>query len=152
MMHRSFILIREKMMKTTRKRSVVSAKTDQNESRAAHSPAPIKLELLITIVEKNKAEYYSDLIQSYEVNFQFQTPARGTAVTEILDYLGLADTEKTAIFSIVREDKLDEITYVLDTRFRKVRGGKGVAVCVPLTSMIGKAVYAFLCNATGTVQ
>ncbi|MBP5605224.1 MAG: hypothetical protein J6X60_06745, partial [Ruminiclostridium sp.] len=103
-------------------------------------------------VEKNKAEYYSDLIQSYEVNFQFQTSARGTAMTEILDYLGLADTEKTAIFSIVREDKLDEIVYVLDTIFRKVRGGKGVAVSVPLTSMIGKAVYAFLCNATDTVQ
>lgn len=114
--------------------------------------APIKLELLITIVDKNKAEYYADLIQSFEVNFQFMALAHGTAKEEILDYLGLADTDKTVIFSVVREDKLDDLTYMLGEKFRKVKGGKGVAVSVPFTSMIGASVYAFLCNATNNIR
>ncbi|MBO6301805.1 MAG: hypothetical protein J6N15_05155 [Ruminiclostridium sp.] len=114
--------------------------------------APIKLELLITIVDKVKAEFYADLLQAYDVNFQFTAPAHGTAKADILDYLGLADTDKAVIFSVVREDRLNDITYMLETKFRTVRGGKGVAVSVPFTSMIGTSVYAFLSNAVSTVE
>ncbi|MBQ9382907.1 MAG: hypothetical protein IJT87_01600 [Ruminiclostridium sp.] len=114
--------------------------------------APIKLELLVTIVDRKKAEFYADIIQSFEVNFQFLEDARGTAKSEILDYLGLTESEKTVIFSVAREDKVDDIMFALDMRFRSIKGGKGVAVSVPLTSMIGSTVYAFLCNAVGTVN
>lgn len=114
--------------------------------------APIKLELLITIVDKNKAEFYADIIQSFEANFQFLAAAHGTANADILSYLGLAENEKAVIFSVVRSDKLDELVYLLDRKFRTMRGGKGIAVSVPFTSMIGKSVYAFLCNETGAVS
>ena len=133
-------------------------RTEANRNAAQEEPAkaghiaPIKLQLLITIVNKNKADFYSDFIQSYESNFQFLTPAHGTANADILDYLGLTDTEKTAIFSVVREDKLDELIYQLGRKFRTVRGGKGIAVSIPFTSVIGTSVYAFLCNATNTVR
>lgn len=123
-----------------------------NNNSSNSNVAPIKLELLITIVEKNKAEFYMDLIQSFEVNFQFIALARGTAKADILDYLGLADTDKSVIFSVVRADRLDDLIYTLDEKFRTIRGGKGVAVSVPFTSMIGATVYAFLCNATDKVR
>ena len=125
---------------------------DNNKSPNTANVAPIKLELLITIVDKNKAEYYIDLIQSYEVNFQFTAIAKGTAKADILDYLGLADTEKAVIFSVARSDRLDDLTYTLGEKFRTIKGGKGVAVSVPFTSMIGSTVYAFLCNATNSVR
>ena len=92
------------------------------------------------------------MIQAYEVNFQFSAPARGTAKAEILNYLGISDTDKVVIFSVVREDKLDDLTYMLGQKFRTVKNGKGVAVSVPFTSMIGTSVYAFLCNAVNTVK
>ena len=114
--------------------------------------APFRLELLITIVEKNKAEFYADILQSFDVNFQFLTPARGTAKAEFLEVLGLTDSDKSVIFSVVRTDRLDDIVYTLETKFRTVRGGKGVAVSVPFTSVIGSSVYAFLCNARETVK
>ena len=116
------------------------------------SQAPFALELLITIVEKSKAEFYMDIIQSFEVNFQFAAPAQGTAKAEILDYLGITDTDKTVIFSVVREDRLDELTYTLEKKFRTVRNGKGVSVSVPFTSMIGTSVYTFLCNAESSLN
>ncbi len=124
----------------------------ENKVSDTSKTAPIKLELLITIVEKNKAEFYADLIESFDVNFQFITPARGTAKAEFLDYLGLSDSDKSVIFSVVRQDKLDDLTYLLGQKFRTVRGGKGVSVSVPFTSMIGTSVYAFLCNAVNAVR
>lgn len=108
--------------------------------------APEKLELLITIVNQRRSIYYYTLIQSFDVNLQIITQAKGTAASHILETLGLVPGEKTAIFSIVREDRLGELTEVLEEKFRTIRGGKGVAVAVPLSSVIGTLSYGFLAN------
>ncbi len=129
----------------------INTRTPQ-EQQNTKNISPIKLELLITIVDKSKAEFYADLIQSFEVNFQFIAAARGTADAAILDVLGLDGNEKSVIFSVVRSDKLDEILYALDNKFRTIKKGKGIAVSVPFTSMIGTSVYAFLCNAADNVK
>lgn len=123
----------------------------EKNAAPAKNVSPVKLELLITIVDKIKAEYYADLIQSFEVNFQFIMSGQGTAKAEILDVLGLDGTDKAVIFSVVRADKTDELMYVLEEKFRTIKKGKGIAVTVPFTSMIGTSVYAFLCNARETL-
>ena len=38
--------------------------------------APRKLKLLVTVVAREKAEFYTDLLQSFEVNFQTAMAAR----------------------------------------------------------------------------
>ena len=45
-----------------------------------------------------------DLLHSFEVNMQLNMAAWGTASTEMLSYLGLTDSEKTLIISVIRED------------------------------------------------
>lgn len=108
--------------------------------------APERLELLITIVEQRRAIYYNTLIQSMGVNYQLVTKAHGTATSDLLDALGLSASEKTVIFSVVRKDRLKDLTEVLEEKFRTIRGGKGVAVAVPMTSVIGRLAYGFLAN------
>lgn len=139
-------------MAAKKKKKAAESEKSAAVSLPSGNVAPIKLELLITIVEKNKAEFYADLIQSFDVNFQFLALAHGTAKKDILNYLGLADTDKTVIFSAVRSDRTDEIMYTLENKFRTIKGGKGVCVSVPFTSMIGKSAYAFLANAAETVR
>lgn len=117
-----------------------------NESDKARHVAPIRLELLITVVPRNKAGFYMDLIQSFDVNMQVAAPAQGTADREILRYLGLTDTDKTAIFSVVREDQLDALTETLAQKFRSIKNGAGIAAAVPFTSMIGTLLFGFLSN------
>lgn len=108
--------------------------------------APIRLELLITVVPRKKAGFYMDLIQSFDVNMQLALPAQGTADREILRYLGLTDVEKTVILSVVREDQLDALTETLAQKFRSIKNGDGIAAAVPLTSMIGTLLFGFLSN------
>jgi hypothetical protein len=60
--------------------------------------------------------------------------------------LGLADSDKSVLFSIVREDKADEALKQLDEKFHKIRGGKGIAFTIPLSGVIGVAIYRFLGN------
>ncbi|MBQ7173471.1 MAG: hypothetical protein IJR88_05080 [Clostridia bacterium] len=127
--------------KSTRQPKAKAAPAEQKKNKA-----PIKLELIVTVVPKKKAEFFIDLIQSYEVNFQTYMLASGTASTEILNYLGQV-TDKIAIFSLARADKVDDILYALEQKFHTIKGGKGIAVTLPMTSLIGTSIYTFLCNA-----
>lgn len=108
--------------------------------------APIRLEMLITIVDRKKADFYADLLQTLGTNLQVVANATGTAEKKMLDILGIADNEKAVIFSMVREDRLDEIEAVLEEKFKSIKGGKGVSVSIPLSSIMGASAFGFLSN------
>ena len=105
-----------------------------------------KLELLVTIVGRNKAEYFADLLQSLEVNMQMTVLGHGTADEKMLVYLGLSETDKAVIFSIIQSRKVNDAVALLDEKFKSIKDGKGVAFTVPLTSVIGTLIYRFLSN------
>ena len=115
-------------------------------SRASTPLAPQKLKLLITVVNRSKAEFYMDLLQSMEINVQMALSGYGTASTDMLQLLGLTDSDKSVILSIVREDRARETLALLGEKFKTVRGGKGIAYTIPLASVIGVANYRFLSN------
>ena len=110
--------------------------------------APKKLMLLFTIVNRNKAEYYVDVLQEFEINMQLVIAANGTANTSVQSLLGLTDLSKSLIISVIRRDKCKAALAELDEKFRTVKGGKGIAYTVPMTSTIGVAIYQFLSNTT----
>lgn len=105
-----------------------------------------KLKLLITVVNRRKAEFFTDFLAGYEVNFQTSVLAQGTARSDTLHLLGLEDTDRSVIFSLIREDRAEEALRGLEEKFHTLRGGKGIAFTVPLTSVIGVAIYRFLSN------
>ena len=108
--------------------------------------APRKLKLLVTVVNREKAEFYMDFLQSFEVNFQTAMAARGTASKETLRLLGIGETDKTVIFSIIREDMCDKALSALEQKFKTIKNGKGIAYTVPMTGTVGVAIYRFLSN------
>ena len=105
-----------------------------------------RLELLITVVSKSKAEYYLDLIQSFEVNMQFLALARGTADEKMRSYIGLTDSDKAVIFSVIQEKKVPDALHMLEDKFDTIKNGKGIAFTVPFSSVIGTLIYGFLSN------
>lgn len=121
-------------------------KAKTSSSGANRMTAPQKLKLLFLIVNRSKAEFYTDFLQSFAVNLQFSSAANGTANTEMLSYLGLTDTDKTVILALIRADRSSEALEQLKEKFRTIKNGKGIAYTVPLTSVIGVATYQFLSN------
>jgi uncharacterized protein YaaQ len=106
-----------------------------------------KLKLLVTVVNRNKAEFYMDFLTAYEVNFQTSVLAQGTAKSDTLYMLGLEDSDKSVIFSVIREDRAVEAMHGLEDKFHALKNGKGIAFTIPLSSVIGVAIYRFLSNA-----
>ena len=105
-----------------------------------------KLKLLVTVVNRSKALFYEDLLEQFEVNMQVVILGKGTADSEMLRILGLAETEKAVILSLVREDKVKEIFETLSEKFEKIKNGNGIAYTIPMKSIIGVSIYQFLSN------
>ena len=104
-----------------------------------------KLKLLFTVVDREKAEFYLDVLSQFDVNFQMATPGKGTAQTELIDMLGL-NIHKAVLLSVVREDMVEPIMKCLENKFATIKNGKGIAFAVPLSSVIGVNMYQFLSN------
>ena len=102
-----------------------------------------KLKLLITVVDRNKGEFYLDVISQFQVNCQMALSGMGTAHSELVELLGL-EPHKVVILSVVREDLVDEIMNCLEDKFATIRNGKGVSFAIPLSSVIGVNLYQFL--------
>ena len=116
------------------------------KKQTAAMQAPSKLKLLITIVNREKADFYMDLIQTFDVNMQFRASARGTASSDILHMMGLAQSEKAVIFSVIREDRVKAALDALSARFATIKNGKGIAYTVPMSGMIGVSLYHFFAD------
>ena len=118
----------------------------------ARNIAPEKLELLIAIVYSDKVRYYTNLIQASEANLYLSMPASGTSERAIMNYLGLNQSNRAAIFSVVRQDKEKDLLETLDDSFIHLKGGGGIAITLPLSSIIGTLVFGFLSNDKRTIQ
>ena len=102
-----------------------------------------KLKLLFTVVDRNKGEFYLDVMSQFSVNCQMVVPGMGTATSDIIELLGL-NNQKAVLVSVVREDLVDAVMNTLEDKFQTIRNGKGIAFAVPMSSVIGVNMYQFL--------
>ncbi len=113
-------------------------KTPQNNAHFA------KLKLLVTVVNREKTTFFMDFLQGFGINFQTAVLARGTAKSDTLYMLGLEDSDKCVIFSAIREDKATDALLAVEEKFQKLKNAKGIAFTIPMSSVIGVAIYRFL--------
>ena len=112
-------------------------------SNTVNDSAIKKLKLLFTVVDRQKGEFYLDVISQFDVNCQIAMAGLGTANSELVELLGL-EPHKAVILSVVREDLVDSVMNTLEEKFANIRNGKGVSFAVPLSSVIGVNLYRFL--------
>ena len=103
----------------------------------------VKPKLLVTIVDRNKTEFYFDLIASLGANMQFITHGEGTNNNQALNLMGL-NKNKGVIFSVISEENQNHVLEVLENRFNEIKGGKGISIVVSLSSVIGVNLYQYM--------
>ncbi len=124
----------------------MESKNKKNNQVSQALEAPQKLKILVTIINRSKAQFFLDVLEGYEINLQTVIYAEGTAPSEMLQFLGLNETNKAVIISVVREDKIKDITIAFEDKYFKTKNGKGIAFTIPISSMIGVSIYKYLCN------
>ena len=104
------------------------AKTLTNKPQAQKAKNKVsnvrKLKILITVIDRSKTLFYVDLLEQFEVNVQMVLFGKGTANSQMLDLLGLAESDKSVILSYIREDKVKDAMDTLSEKFKTVKNGR----------------------------
>ena len=130
-------------------------KRNKSKSPRANARAKIsmnRLKILITVVSRAKADFHMDHIQSFGVNMQMVLFGQGTAPREIATAMGLADSDRAVIISIIGENQLQAALESLVEKFNTIVGGKGIAYTIPMASIIGKSIFNFLSDNRDAVR
>ena len=139
----------EKNKAVVKKTRTPKVRTQKTTEPKIGMTAPKKIKLLFTIVNRQKTDFFVDVLQEFEVNMQLILSAQGTAKDQVMAILGLTDSDKSVIISVIRQDKIKDALATLGEKFNTVKGGKGIAYTVPIKSAIGVAIYRFLSNTSG---
>ncbi len=95
------------------------------------------LALLITIVDRGKGQNVVDLLKKDMVLFHRIALGRGTAKSEILDMLGIGETPKDIVLSVVARSQARHAMHRLRNTLQFDNPGHGIAFTVPIGSIGG---------------
>lgn len=103
-----------------------------------------KLYLYTVIVPRGQGEYIMRVFKANKSSVQFLQYGEGTASNAIRDILGIEDTKKDIVYSIVREDAIPDLKKEIDVYFVASKKNRGIAYTIALTSIVGVKMYKFL--------
>lgn len=92
------------------------------------------LVLVITVANRGYGERFAEEYRALNIPISLISLGKGTASNEMLDLLGLGESEKDILFSITDERRAKAMLARLDRRERR-RAGNNIAFSVPLKSI-----------------
>ena len=105
-----------------------------------------KLKLYVLIVGRNHSEYFINEFKKTDIACNFVVYGKGTATKDIYDLLGIGETKKDIIFSLVKESDIEKVKLIAEYRFKVSQAAKGVGFSIPFDSVAGVLMYRYLTN------
>ena len=86
-----------------------------------------RIKLMVTILDRGRGARAVELFAGAGIRQHYATPGRGTANSDILDYLGLGETEKDVLLTLLPEHAVPPLA----------TPGKGILFTMPLSAVSG---------------
>ncbi len=102
------------------------------------------LNMMVTITNRSQVTKFLSFYKEQKVDVMLVTLGRGTANSEVLDFLGLEQSEKAVLTGIVTDEVWAVLKKGLQRQLRIDVPGTGIAFIVPLSSIGGKRELMFL--------
>ncbi len=94
-----------------------------------------RVKLLVSIVNRKDEVRLKEVIDEVSVALSVRFEGLGTAHSQVLDYLGIGETEKTVAFSLIPEGDEDAIMREIRGKMSLYLVGRGISFTVPLTGI-----------------
>ncbi len=105
-----------------------------------------QLYAMFTIINRRQIKRFQDLYDEAGASLSIVTLGEGTAVSDVLDYFGLAASEKAVLCHMVTGETWKTVKTQLQKKLYIDVPGTGVAFVVPISSIGGKRQLQFLLN------
>lgn len=103
-----------------------------------------RIKFLITIVDRGLGDEVVCSLRESGITFNMISPGYGAAGSDILDYLGLTDTEKDLVLSVVTEDKVTSVMNKIRYKFDLDEPGNGIVFAIPITGVSGPLALKYI--------
>lgn len=114
---------------------IPSPKPAAKPPKAQKSVAPARTKLLISIVNRRDELKLKEVIDDCSVALSYTFDGMGTARSQLLDYLGIGETEKTVVLSLIPETDEERIMREIRREMALYLAGRGISFTVPLTGI-----------------
>lgn len=104
-----------------------------------------RIKLIVTITRRGTGTKMVDFYKRNQLHYDFICLGMGTATSEILDYLGLEETEKDVVITMAPAIKIPGVLTGITEQFHLDKPGNGIVFTVPLSS-ISARVPQILCK------
>ncbi len=98
---------------------------------------PDGMKVLISVVDHGRGDKLMEILDDYGVAFQVMLYGHGTANQEIMNLLGLGETRKDIVLSVVDSAIIEKVLELLQTKMHFDKPGRGIACSIPLESVGG---------------
>lgn len=125
----------------------VRGKIERAKEKAAEEKTKIKsrggrgktrsnrAKLLVSIVNQKDDAHLKEVLDEFSIALGITFAGRGTARSQVLDYLGIGETEKSVVFSLFPESDEEAILREIRTQMSLYLVGRGISFTVPLSSV-----------------
>ena len=97
------------------------------------------MKLLFVIVDRDQVDKVQEAVRKSGTTFCHICYGKGTAKNDLLNILGLGETDKGILLAAVTEKRREQIFSILKEKFNFEKAGAGISFTVPLTSVGGPA-------------
>ena len=110
------------------------------------------LSLMVTVMGRTRLPALLSVLKENKVAVNLIALGRGTAVSEVMDLLGIENAEKAICFSVVTKKSWRVMKNELQQKLRIDVPGVGIAFKIPLSSIGGRRELMFLTQEQGFVR
>lgn len=96
-----------------------------------------RIKLMVTILDRGRGARAVELFAGAGLRQHYATPGRGTANSDILDYLGLGETEKDVLLTLLPEHAVPPLLAASGKELELATPGKGILFTMPLSAVSG---------------
>lgn len=108
----------------------------------------IETVFLTAIINPKRSKQFEQFFIENKTPLLLWTGGRGTASTDILDYLGIGESDKEIIFTVLSKAKAKRMLKSMDKKMQLYIPGNGIAFAVPLCSFAGATALQQVCGAS----
>lgn len=91
--------------------------------------------LLISIVNRGRGKKVRDVVNEISAALSISFTGYGTARTALLDYLGIGETEKTIVFSLIPEADEEAVMKEIRSQLSLYLAGRGISFTIPIAAV-----------------
>ncbi len=107
---------------------------------------------MFSIIDRARLPEFAEIYRANGVEISTISLGRGTASNEVLNYLGLTESEKAVFLSVVNAPVFKRIKRDLETKIRIDIPGIGIVFTVPMSSIGGVRELNLLTDGQGFVR